>query len=230
MEAGPRDRPLVVDVDVAVQVVARPEGAQKPAVRLEAPVRSVGLVMDVAGRGVGHQDVQVAAVAQPVHHELRQHRGDLCLHPGLGVLVRAGFVAQRAVEPADEQALLHDHASVQLFHAPIGLAFAVAVAHELAVVVAVDAVDRRVEHAGDVVQVVGREVAAAQDQIDLAAALHDARAVEARIDLVADGEDADRASTWRVVVVSLGAVIGGDRSLRQGRRNVYRHRQNVLVG
>jgi len=58
--------------------------------------------------------------------------------------------------------------------------------------VAVYAVDRHGQHAGDEVQVVCRQVAAAQQQIDLTASGFNAGAVEARIDLVADRKDPDR--------------------------------------
>src|SRR5204863_5008064 len=51
-----------------------PERLQEPAERLEALVRPVFLVVDVAGRRVGDQDIQVAPVAQLVHQELGQHQ------------------------------------------------------------------------------------------------------------------------------------------------------------
>ena len=53
--------------------------------------------------------------------------------------------------------------------------------------VAVHVVERRIQQADDVLQIVVWQVAARQDQVDLAHPLADIRAVEHRLHLVADG-------------------------------------------
>jgi hypothetical protein len=62
-EYGATGRPAVVEVDVAVEVVARPEDPKEPAHRLESQVRTVGKVVDPAGWCVGHEDVEGPAAA-----------------------------------------------------------------------------------------------------------------------------------------------------------------------
>src|SRR4051794_6931839 len=62
-------------------------------------------------------------------------------------------------------------------------------AGQATVVVAVDTVDRDAQGAGDEVDVVGRDVAAAQQEVELAAPLGEAGSVEAGGNLVADRED-----------------------------------------
>jgi len=57
--------------------------------------------------------------------------------------------------------------------------------------VAVDAEDGHRQHAGDVVDVVGRQVAAAQQKVVLPAPGFEVRAVQPPVNFVADGEDAD---------------------------------------
>jgi len=103
---------VVVDVDVAVQVVAWLEGPEEPAEDLEALVREVFLIVDVACGGVRDQDIQVAPVSGPVEQQLGDHPVNLPPHPRLAELVGAVVVSQRAVKPADQQPLLLHHPTV----------------------------------------------------------------------------------------------------------------------
>src|SRR4051794_19286030 len=98
MELGPRDRTVVVDVDVAVQVVPWTKSLKEPAKDLEATMAEIRLVVDVARRSMRHQDVQVAAVAHAIPEQSRQHVSHLLAHPELRELVRAPVVAHAAVE------------------------------------------------------------------------------------------------------------------------------------
>jgi hypothetical protein len=176
---------------VAVQVILRAERAEEPAENGEALVASIRQVVDVARRSVRDQDIQVAAIPQAVHQQLRQHPRDLLAHAGFGVLIGAMVVAQRSVEAADEEPLFLHHLGVELAHAP-GPALDGLAARQARIVVAVHRVEGGAEHGGYVVEVVLGEVAAAEHQIDRSETAGYAGTVEAVVDLVADSEDAHR--------------------------------------
>src|SRR5207302_1023494 len=61
--------PAVVQVDMTVEVVAWPEGADEPAEGFEAVVASIGLIVDAFGRRVRDQHIQKAPILDAIHQQ-----------------------------------------------------------------------------------------------------------------------------------------------------------------
>ena len=85
-------RYLPIDVDVAVQVQGRLEDFVQPAEGFDALVGAVFHVMDLPGRGVGDEDVQVTPVEEFVEHEAGNKAENKRPHLPLRVLIGAGVV------------------------------------------------------------------------------------------------------------------------------------------
>ena len=154
-------RILAVEVDVAMQVQGRLVDSDQPAVGLDTLVGAIVGIVDAPGRGMRHQHVQVAPVAQPVAQQAQAESPGQQPQFCLAVLVWATVVFQRPFDARQQQPALcvSLHPPVQV--APTRGSLAVVQAD----MVAVDVVERHVEHADEVVEVVVVQVAAADRQI-----------------------------------------------------------------
>ena len=70
----------IVEVDVSVEHVLRGEFLQEPAVAVESTMTGILPVLQVAGRGVGQEDVNIAAIPELVQQEPGKESQELELH------------------------------------------------------------------------------------------------------------------------------------------------------
>jgi len=179
-----------VDVFVAVEQVAGAEALHQPAEDGKPPVRRVYVIVDAQGRGVGHQNVQIPPVPQPVQQQGGEQAGDLPAHFGLSVLKRSvGPVTERAFQPRQQERTHPRGAAVQVD--PAARLFQ---PHPLTqvlrhVVVAVDVEGGDVQHGDHVFQVGIGQVAAGEEQVHIPEPLPNVGAVDGLHDLVAEGQN-----------------------------------------
>src|SRR5260221_7204892 len=97
------DGVTAINMRVSMQQQARLKDIHEPAKGLKTRVGQVSLVVDAARGRVGHQDIQVAAIAQPVQRQARRQAEGAAKHLGLGVLVAHILVISQAAAQARQQ-------------------------------------------------------------------------------------------------------------------------------
>ena len=168
-----------VRMDMAMQEKSRPHPFDRTAYGLQPSVRRIGAFVDPGRRAVGDQDIEAPC---PKPDAQGQHLGH---HLPLGVLMRPVAVPYGAFEPRDQKTPLPHDSPVDL-----GGGGVVPLPPRQVVVAADEEQGYRVNR-GEHVEVVGGQVAAADQQIDPTLGRHRPLVHQLRLDLIADGEQAD---------------------------------------
>src|SRR5437868_12533793 len=201
---------LIVDVGVPVEVITRTEHSKEPAQRAEPLMRLVGPVVDATRRRVRDKDIEEATAADPVEDERWHHPDDREPEVAFAALVRRVAVAGRPAKSSDEKAVDELDPSIEVDRVPPLADPLVVDLIERDVVVPMDGVERRRELRSHKVEIVVREIAAADDQIDIPEPRSRFGCVDRRVDLVAEREDLHRIHTWlptrRILSVSIWPV------------------------
>ena len=171
---------------MAVKQVAWPSPADEKVEGFEPGMRTVGVVGS-EGRGVGDEDVEPPS-AQSIPEKCGKHGEGAETGLALGVLVYAvGSVADGAAEPGHGQAAIAGQAQVEVgasFCARDGMVLVV-----FWVMVAGYVVERHVDHAKQIFEVVVGKVSTGEDQRSVFEMPLGCKRVDAVYNLIADSKD-----------------------------------------
>jgi hypothetical protein len=179
----------VVKMDVSVNKQLRLETVHKLEKRLESPMgRRIGVSYPVR-RGMCQKDVTIAAVLQPIQHELRDQFPFLKFHFTLGVLEGLPVVADGPFEPGDHESLRKNGMGMDV-DTPQTLTLDMSVTRVfLVVMIAVNVDQRLVEHADDILEVRIWQVARGKDKVDIGKIVPELVRIDPIVDDIADDKD-----------------------------------------
>jgi hypothetical protein len=110
---------VVINVNVAVEVIGWLKNLVKPKESLDTAVGEVGLVVDLPGWRVGNKNIQVTAISQPVIYQLGDKTENFKPHFPLGILMGAVVILQAAFNPGEkESCFITVYPSVQIDGTP----------------------------------------------------------------------------------------------------------------